>query len=94
MASLETRVAALEDVDPPAVSRREGEPTGMFFRRFGAAVTCDRPDATMESLLTVVRPWVAAMTHAELRQICDALEAKKEADLRQPALTERAGSPS
>ena len=69
MSTIERRVALLEQADAPPVVRLPGESIEEFLERMGAAMTGPEHDPG---------PWLAAMTHEELREFHDALEAVRQ----------------
>ena len=80
MAMLERRLTILERADPPAVVRLPGEPTDDFIARMDVALRgiyhADPFDRDEHS--RAIRPWLAAMTHAELKEMLVAIEAVQE----------------
>lgn len=78
MSTIERRVALLEQADAPPVVRLPGESIEEFLERMGAAIAGVRADTDPDGHLRVIRPWLAAMTHEELREFHDSLEAVRQ----------------
>ena len=87
MATLERRLAILEKGDPPPVVRAPDEPFETFRDRMLDAVASVPDGAGTDAQLAAMRPWLEAMTHVELRELRDAIEADIRARPDVPAST-------
>ena len=75
MSTIKRRVAFLEQADAPAVTRPADEPIGQFVNRMCVAINSLRDDADPDEEHRVIQPWLAAMTHAEVCEVHDAVKA-------------------
>ena len=87
MAALERRLAILEQGDPPPVARAPDEPFETFRDRMCDALASVPDGAGPDAHGAAIRPWLGAMTHVELRELRDAIEADIRARPDVPAST-------
>lgn len=80
MFSIERRVTALEQGDPPAVVRPPGEPLKEFVARMGVALFGIERAAPFDedAFSRATGPWLAAMTHSELKEMLNAIDAEQD----------------
>jgi len=71
MQTIERRIAALEQRDPPPVARHGGETAGAFIARMVATI----PAEVLESSPEAMKPWMAALTPPELVDLCESINA-------------------
>ena len=75
MAMLERRLTILERADPPPVARAPDETFEAFRDRMFDALASVPDGAGPDAHGAAIRPWLEAMTHVELRELRDAIEA-------------------
>ena len=91
--SIARRISMLEQGDPPPVARAPDERYEAFRDRMLDAVTSVPDGAGTDAQLAAMRPWLEAMTHIELREFRDAIEADLRTRPDVPASTVTRGNP-
>ena len=93
MSTMDRRLTMLEQADPPAVARALDETFESFQSRMKEALLGLPADASHEEWRRTIHPWLEAMTHIELREFRDALEANLRTRPHVPASTVTRGNP-
>ena len=75
MSAFDRRLTALEQGDPPPVVRAPDETFEAFRDRMFDALASVPDDAGPDAHGAAIRPWLGAMTHVELRELRDAIQA-------------------
>lgn len=75
MSTMDRRLTMLEQADPPAVARAPDETFEAFRDRMFDALASVPDGAGSDAHGAAMRPWLEAMTHVELRELRDAIEA-------------------